>query len=96
MQAIDKHPINSSILAGFLSPSCLGLVKNVPYLGCLKGAWKVSGRCLGVSCTLRIVSGAYRCQINCNKSCGVDQLSVIHFLPVAYFGLGRAAVHWVD
>ena len=40
-----------------------------------------------MSCTLRIVSGAYRCQINCNKSCRDDQLSVIHFLPVAYFGL---------
>ena len=30
-----------------------------------------------MSCTLRIVSGAYRCQINCNKSCRDDQLSVI-------------------
>ena len=40
-----------------------------------------------VSCTLRVVSGAYRCHINCNKSCRDDQLSVIHFLPVAYFGL---------
>ena len=79
--------LDSSILRFSFSPSCLRLVKTAIFWG----VCRVSGRCLGgvwwVSCTLRIVSGAYRCQINCNKSCRDDQLSVIHFLPVAYFGL---------
>ena len=79
----------------FISPVALDWSKCAIFWG----VCRVSGRCLGgvwwVSCTLRIVSGAYRCQINCNKSCRDDQLSVIHFLPVAYFGLGCAAV-WVE
>merc|ERR1712016_412859 len=75
--------LDSSVLPFSFSPSCLGLVNTATF----RGACRVSGRCLGgvwwVSCTLRIVSGAYRCLINCNKSCGDDQVSVIHFLPVA-------------
>ena len=69
--------LDSSKLPFFFSPSCLGLVNTATF----RGVCRVSGRCLGgvwwVSCTLRIVSGAYRCQINCNKSCRDDQLSVI-------------------
>jgi len=79
--------LDSSVLPFSFSPSCLGLVNTATF----RGVCRVSGRCLGgdwwVSCTLRTVPGAYRCQINCNKSCGDDQVSVIHFLPVAYFGL---------
>ena len=45
MEVIDKHPIDSSILAGFLSPSCLGLVKCAVFgvsVGCLEGVWGLS------------------------------------------------------
>ena len=43
MQEIDKHQIDQSLSAGFLSPCCLGVVKNVP----IWGVCSVSGRCLG-------------------------------------------------
>ena len=41
------------MLAGFLSPSCLGLVKKCAVFGvsvrCLEGVWEVSGGCLSDS-----------------------------------------------
>ena len=83
--------LDSSILPFSFSPSCLGLVKTAIFWG----VCRVSGRCLGgvwrVLCTLRIVSGSYKCQFNCNKPCMYDQLKVFHFLPVAHFGFGRTA-----
>ena len=69
--------------------NCLHIISPQAVSRVTQTTW-VSGRCLGgvwrVSCTLKIVSGAYKCQINCNKSCRYHQLSVFHFLPVAYFG----------
>ena len=42
VQASDKHPMEYSILAGFLTP-CAVLGVSV---GCLEGVWEVSGGCL--------------------------------------------------
>ena len=49
VQAIDKHTIDYSTIAGSLSPRCLGLVKICRILGCLEGVWEVSGGCLSDS-----------------------------------------------
>ena len=42
---VDKHPMEYSILAGFLTP-CAVLGVSV---GCLEGVWEVSGGCLSDS-----------------------------------------------
>ena len=42
MQASDKHPMEYSILAGFLTPCAVFGVS----VGCLEGVWEVSGGCL--------------------------------------------------
>ena len=45
VQASDKHPMEYSILAGFLTPCAVFGVS----VGCLEGVWEVSGGCLSDS-----------------------------------------------
>ena len=45
MQASDKHPMEYSILAGFLTPCAVFGVS----IGCLEGVWEVSWGCLSES-----------------------------------------------
>ena len=54
-------------------------------VGCLEGVWEVSGGCFAHS---KLCLGPIDAKsMAILKSCRDDQLSVIHFLPVAYFGL---------